>query len=171
MKRQRELPLLNIFVNGRSLRSFDDFPVHAAAHGLADDLGIERVLNDFALGFDELAVWPGCSFFNPLRVIEQDTKVANLAHAGMHAARHLAGLEPRIAEDALLGFSCLPVEIDFLIRATRDAHSPALAFLLAHQHDSILAAFINGAGDRKSTRLNSSHPSISYAVFCLKKKK
>src|SRR5690348_18251722 len=27
------------------------------------------------------------------------------------------------------------------------------------------------AGDRKSTRLNSSHPSISYAVFCLKKKK
>src|SRR5690348_5990689 len=26
-------------------------------------------------------------------------------------------------------------------------------------------------GDRKSTRLNSSHPSISYAVFCLKKKK
>src|SRR4051794_41248494 len=27
------------------------------------------------------------------------------------------------------------------------------------------------AVDRKSTRLNSSHPSISYAVFCLKKKK
>src|SRR5690348_17789745 len=27
------------------------------------------------------------------------------------------------------------------------------------------------AADRKSTRLNSSHPSISYAVFCLKKKK
>src|SRR5438477_3665171 len=26
-------------------------------------------------------------------------------------------------------------------------------------------------GDRKSTRLNSSHMSISYAVFCLKKKK
>src|SRR5207244_9425590 len=27
------------------------------------------------------------------------------------------------------------------------------------------------AGDRKSTRLNSSHQIISYAVFCLKKKK
>src|SRR2546430_10939097 len=27
------------------------------------------------------------------------------------------------------------------------------------------------AGDRKSTRLNSSHSQISYAVFCLKKKK
>src|SRR5206468_9892071 len=28
-----------------------------------------------------------------------------------------------------------------------------------------------GVGDRKSTRLNSSHDQISYAVFCLKKKK
>src|SRR5207249_10074387 len=28
----------------------------------------------------------------------------------------------------------------------------------------------NAIGDRKSTRLNSSHVSISYAVFCLKKK-
>src|SRR5690242_21312547 len=28
-----------------------------------------------------------------------------------------------------------------------------------------------GSSDRKSTRLNSSHMSISYAVFCLKKKK
>src|SRR2546427_8717918 len=27
-----------------------------------------------------------------------------------------------------------------------------------------------GVGDRKSTRLNSSHSQISYAVFCLKKK-
>src|SRR4051812_49475800 len=29
----------------------------------------------------------------------------------------------------------------------------------------------SGKSDRKSTRLNSSHMSISYAVFCLKKKK
>src|SRR5256885_7321759 len=29
----------------------------------------------------------------------------------------------------------------------------------------------HGTGDRKSTRLNSSHLVISYAVFCLKKKK
>src|SRR5688572_15332467 len=28
----------------------------------------------------------------------------------------------------------------------------------------------SGSGDRKSTRLNSSHSQISYAVFCLKKK-
>src|SRR5690349_23604168 len=30
---------------------------------------------------------------------------------------------------------------------------------------------LRDAGDRKSTRLNSSHVEISYAVFCLKRKK
>src|SRR2546430_9703034 len=30
---------------------------------------------------------------------------------------------------------------------------------------------VEDCGDRKSTRLNSSHSQISYAVFCLKKKK
>src|SRR5438876_2616588 len=34
----------------------------------------------------------------------------------------------------------------------------------------IVAGVITPTRDRKSTRLNSSHPSISYAVFCLKKK-
>src|SRR5437762_10663427 len=33
------------------------------------------------------------------------------------------------------------------------------------------AQFVNWIRDRKSTRLNSSHRCISYAVFCLKKKK
>src|SRR5215211_8072998 len=34
-----------------------------------------------------------------------------------------------------------------------------------------LGAQVGARGDRKSTRLNSSHTVISYAVFCLKKKK
>src|SRR5690348_18074862 len=40
-------------------------------------------------------------------------------------------------------------------------------FELIKEHDIRSKIFL----DRKSTRLNSSHPSISYAVFCLKKKK
>src|SRR3712207_7824194 len=40
--------------------------------------------------------------------------------------------------------------------------------LLAAQHDGRHA---HPPKDRKSTRLNSSHANISYAVFCLKKKK
>src|SRR3712207_7210389 len=39
--------------------------------------------------------------------------------------------------------------------------------LVVHRQHGALA----GRGDRKSTRLNSSHANISYAVFCLKKKK
>src|SRR5690554_7743277 len=35
----------------------------------------------------------------------------------------------------------------------------------------VASALGAGLGDRKSTRLNSSHVRISYAVFCLKKKK
>src|SRR5690349_23409479 len=38
-------------------------------------------------------------------------------------------------------------------------------------HDERLLDEGPGGGDRKSTRLNSSHVEISYAVFCLKKKK
>src|SRR5690349_23392929 len=37
--------------------------------------------------------------------------------------------------------------------------------------DVVDAERLRLSGDRKSTRLNSSHVEISYAVFCLKKKK
>src|SRR3712207_7710696 len=47
--------------------------------------------------------------------------------------------------------------------------------LAGEEHDVVRARQREGAGDRlpdrKSTRLNSSHANISYAVFCLKKKK
>src|SRR3712207_7268596 len=36
---------------------------------------------------------------------------------------------------------------------------------------AITSATVTTVADRKSTRLNSSHANISYAVFCLKKKK
>src|SRR5437763_11964351 len=42
-----------------------------------------------------------------------------------------------------------------------------VALAAAARHDSSAALAL---GDRKSTRLNSSHRCISYAVFCLKKK-
>src|SRR5207248_9813582 len=43
---------------------------------------------------------------------------------------------------------------------------------LVQMHGGSVEAHSAGAGqDRKSTRLNSSHRTISYAVFCLKKKR
>src|SRR5436309_4210860 len=40
-----------------------------------------------------------------------------------------------------------------------------------NRHFGLLAESLTLPKDRKSTRLNSSHVKISYAVFCLKKKK
>src|SRR3989442_10079360 len=44
------------------------------------------------------------------------------------------------------------------------------AFDVMTRIDTIRAPTLAIGGDRKSTRLNSSHVRISYAVFCLKKK-
>src|SRR5205814_10156097 len=55
--------------------------------------------------------------------------------------------------------------------------SPGTAYVLMyhlmgeHQGAGGWGFVRGGMGDRKSTRLNSSHLGISYAVFCLKKKK
>src|SRR5438034_2742244 len=46
-----------------------------------------------------------------------------------------------------------------------------LAIVAGHEPIEVAGATHLDAGDRKSTRLNSSHTVISYAVFCLKKKK
>src|SRR4051812_49742698 len=50
-----------------------------------------------------------------------------------------------------------------------EVHAGAEA--LARTREDKGKGFSAGMEDRKSTRLNSSHMSISYAVFCLKKKK
>src|SRR2546430_5984076 len=52
------------------------------------------------------------------------------------------------------------------ILALRDSHS-SRRLHRSHAFGPVVAQ----ARDRKSTRLNSSHSQISYAVFCLKKKK
>src|SRR6266487_5136035 len=56
-----------------------------------------------------------------------------------------------------------PAQTEALCRMIADWARPFLPELIA-------GPATGGIIDRKSTRLNSSHPSISYAVFCLKKK-
>src|SRR5690625_6687356 len=48
---------------------------------------------------------------------------------------------------------------------------PTVDHLGRSQIAQVGAMLLPAAGDRKSTRLNSSHVAISYADFCLKKKK
>src|SRR3712207_7787086 len=59
-----------------------------------------------------------------------------------------------------------------LLAAIAVASAPPLAAALVLPPVALLALFAGERrADRKSTRLNSSHANISYAVFCLKKKK
>src|SRR5256886_8834165 len=53
----------------------------------------------------------------------------------------------------------------------RDWHDQSTAFEAIAYYQGRDTAVMAGPVDRKSTRLNSSHSQISYAVFCLKKKK
>src|SRR3989442_10493052 len=55
--------------------------------------------------------------------------------------------------------------------AQRAAEAVHLVEELLVRDPAIAALDGDAASDRKSTRLNSSHVRISYAVFCLKKKK
>src|SRR5260221_10785524 len=61
------------------------------------------------------------------------------------------------------------------LRLPREPPADYVRRLARDKARSVPGAWVLGAGnrprDRKSTRLNSSHTVISYAVFCLKKKK
>src|SRR5438552_11133969 len=55
--------------------------------------------------------------------------------------------------------------------AAQEARVPHLAAIQHHETETRVVFNRRYEADRKSTRLNSSHQIISYAVFCLKKKK
>src|SRR5690348_11139502 len=74
-------------------------------------------------------------------------------------------LEKRSQTAKLLQLRALADELEVHLRAELD-------FVEEAHNTELIARQLEGFDDldRKSTRLNSSHPSISYAVFCLKKK-
>src|SRR3712207_8592849 len=57
-----------------------------------------------------------------------------------------------------------------VLRAVAGAFPPLRGGAVRHPAAQVHAPLVERQ-DRKSTRLNSSHANISYAVFCLKKKK
>src|SRR3712207_7060617 len=64
----------------------------------------------------------------------------------------------------------LPDRLARVLHGTFDAMTQGMRRWLSRRRVRIDSCAGDGA-DRKSTRLNSSHANISYAVFCLKKKK
>src|SRR5207248_9891378 len=95
-------------------------------------------------------------------------------HPHSFPTRRSSDLAPGVLRTSTLpaGYALIDGDTATLIDAPRTAEGLANhgirkidSVLLTHHHrDSSAAA------DRKSTRLNSSHRTISYAVFCLKKK-
>src|SRR2546422_8478249 len=90
-------------------------------------------------------------------------------------AREGAGRKPYSAglcREYAIGCTCLAFSLQ--LRCRRRACRPAgIQIELTHLVEEGFVANAQHAGrilDRKSTRLNSSHGYISYAVFCLKKK-
>src|SRR6202000_3565088 len=64
-----------------------------------------------------------------------------------------------------------PATTEIYTLSLHDALPISVRALLARGGPRVSHVYGPTERDRKSTRLNSSHPSISYAVFCLKKKK
>src|SRR3712207_9394119 len=93
-----------------------------------------------------------------------DTATTEIYTLSLHDA--LPILEDRQLGEPLHGHGAVPA----LVGPHHDGLPPAVRLVFhALQREALLVA--DGAeADRKSTRLNSSHANISYAVFCLKKK-
>src|SRR5437868_8442972 len=100
--------------------------------------------------------------------------VVNDIGAALDGAGHSAGPAQQVVDEIhALGGEAVP-NAD----SVADAASAARMVQCAVDNFGRIDAVVNNAGilrdrffqDRKSTRLNSSHVSISYAVFCLKKK-
>src|SRR5690348_17505986 len=103
-------------------------------------------------------------------VVTRMSHPSNLLGAYIHDLAHCPMLnvdQQRRLASVLRDSSQSQCERDAAKRALLESNL-RFAFALAKQHQG---RGVELAEDRKSTRLNSSHPSISYAVFCLKKKK
>src|SRR5699024_1192816 len=135
-----------------------DRDLNPLGHGLRERLG--HVLDD--LGFDPQSTaarerLPGEFQHHPFP--------SGIVHGGFGARRFVHGLWPPLSSPSGTGTPSAPAsgehttvrEPTRIHRRCRGDLSPAPP---SRQYP-----------DRKSTRLNSSHVSISYAVFCLKKKK
>ena len=146
VQRQRHLPVHRHLVDRAVARGLQPVVGNAVGARLLDDLRVVRVEEDVELRLVQvLVVLDAGRGLDAVGVVQQHAEVADAADAGLAAHRRLAGLDARVAEDALLGLAALPVVVDLLVRAARHAHAPAAALVLVDQHDAVFLALVDGA--------------------------
>src|SRR5207249_6112285 len=118
------------------------------------------------LGLAHLHLLGGHELGNPAARIVEIAGDDRALGADDHARGLEADLETVSAVVALGGGLGGGIDVERVVGAGLHARLAADTALAVEVHDGERCI-----GDRKSTRLNSSHVSISYAVFCLKKKK
>src|SRR6266487_3554351 len=123
------------------------FKIKTAARPVAEDVERVRRLRealgpDVSLRVDANQGWDRPTALKAIRALEP---------------YHIDFVEQPVPRWDLDGMAEIGRRVDVPIMADESCFSPQDALAIARL-------------DRKSTRLNSSHPSISYAVFCLKKK-
>src|SRR2546421_6042642 len=97
-----------------------------------------------------------------------DTATTEIYTLSLHDALPISSFRPWWEKDGItLGMGMTEKQGGTDVRANTTTATPAGDGYSITGHKWFMSAPI----DRKSTRLNSSHDQISYAVFCLKKKK
>src|SRR2546427_5628454 len=105
----------------------------------------------------------GCALLQPYDM--------EMGAATFHTATFLRAIGPEPWKAAYVQPSRRPKDGRYGDNPNRLQHYYQFQVVLKPAPDNILELYLGSLeADRKSTRLNSSHSQISYAVFCLKKK-
>src|SRR3712207_437689 len=150
----------------RKIAEVDAALVVARTDVVAAEGKIQEAKGAYQQAVDELETKQELQRRNPGIVARRDIEKLEVAVEGRKGAIAAATAAKQGAE----------AKISALLPAEKASAEAALAQAEADLAKTVIRAGVNGqveqfSLDRKSTRLNSSHANISYAVFCLKKKK
>src|SRR5207248_11260100 len=104
------------------------------------------------------------AYFTPIYFSINDPATTEIYTLSLHDALPIYHLRQKLS-----GLPHEWITLEILVLARRLPYEHQARFRIPYPEDDDLQGY-PFVGDRKSTRLNSSHRTISYAVFCLKKK-
>ena len=135
---QGNLPVDRHLVDRALARCFKPLLWNAIETCLFNDFRIVRVEENVELRLVQIAVmFDAGGSFDAVGVVKENAEITDATDAGFRTHGRLSGLDAWVAEDALFGFTRLPVVVDLLVRTGGDAHAPATAFILIDEDDAV----------------------------------